>query len=124
MPRRAGVISLERRIRDAEGDLFGSLGVEIEESFVHLERTGLRLRTLAHGDGPPVILFHGVSLSAAVWAPLMGMLPRWRLLAMDLPGHGLSDPAAYVRGRVREHARALVDDVLDAFELDNAPVVG
>ena len=43
---------------------------------------------------------------------------------MDLPGHGLSDPAAFARGQVREHARALIEDILDALRLDEVPVIG
>ena len=46
------------------------------------------------------------------------------MLAVDLPGHGLSDAVRYRRGQVREHARALIDDILDALQLAHAPVVG
>jgi pimeloyl-ACP methyl ester carboxylesterase len=79
---------------------------------------------LAHGSGPPLVLLHGASLSAAVWAPLFRGLRGRRLLAVDLPGHGLSDPVVYRRTHIREHARQLIDDVLDALELDRAPLVG
>jgi pimeloyl-ACP methyl ester carboxylesterase len=51
-------------------------------------------------------------------------LRGFRLLAVDLPGHGLSDPVAFRRGQVREHARALIEDILDALGLDEAPVIG
>ena len=62
------------------------------------------MRVLAHGRGPAVVLLHGVSLSAAVWAPLFSRAPDFRLLAVDLPGHGLSDPVTVRRGHVRKHA--------------------
>jgi pimeloyl-ACP methyl ester carboxylesterase len=65
-----------------------------------------------------------MSLSAAAWVPLFRALSGWRLLAVDLPGHGLSDPNVYRRGHVREHARQLIDDILDGLALDQAPVVG
>jgi pimeloyl-ACP methyl ester carboxylesterase len=55
---------------------------------------------------------------------LFNALSGYRLLAVDLPGHGLSDPAGYRRGQVRQHARELIDDIFDALELDEAPVVG
>jgi pimeloyl-ACP methyl ester carboxylesterase len=51
-------------------------------------------------------------------------LRDFRLLAVDLPGHGLSDPTAFRRGQVREHARRLLDDILDALRLDGVPVIG
>ena len=71
-----------------------------------------------------MILLHGVSLSAAAWAPLFTALPNCRLLAIDLPGHGLSDPASYRRDHVRQDAHQLIEDIFDALGLEKAPVVG
>jgi pimeloyl-ACP methyl ester carboxylesterase len=116
--------SLERRIHDAERDLFAAVGADVEEFFIDLARTGLRVRVLAHGRGPAVVLLHGASESAAIWAPLFTELGQFRLLAVDLPGHGLSDPFAFRRGQVREHARQLIEDILDALGLDQVPVIG
>jgi pimeloyl-ACP methyl ester carboxylesterase len=116
--------NLERRIRDAEQNLFAAVGADFDEFFIELPRTGLRVRVLSHGHGPAVILLHGVSESAAIWSPLATQLPGFRLLAVDLPGHGLSDPAVFQRGRVRDQARQLVEDILDALELDKVPVIG
>ncbi len=108
----------------AEADLFETLGAEVDESFLDLATTAVRVRVLSHGSGPPLVLLHGVSLSAAAWAPMFNILSGRRLLAVDLPGHGLSGPAVYRRGHVREDARVLIDDILDALKLDHAPVVG
>ena len=116
--------NLERRIHDAEGNLFAAVGADVEEFVLELARTGLRIRVLSHGCGPAVVLLHGVSESAAIWAPLFTKLPHRRLLAVDLPGHGLSDPTAFRRGQVREHARLLIEDILDALRLDEVPVIG
>jgi pimeloyl-ACP methyl ester carboxylesterase len=116
--------SLEERIGAAEADLFETLGAEVHESFLDLATSAVRVRLLSHGSGPPLVLLHGVSLSAAAWAPMFNILSGHRLLAVDLPGHGLSGPAVYRRGHVREAARVLIDDILDALELDHAPVVG
>jgi pimeloyl-ACP methyl ester carboxylesterase len=116
--------NLERRIHDAESDLFAAVGADVEEFYLDLARTGLRVRMLSHGHGPAVVLLHGVSESAAIWAPLFRELRHFRLLAVDLPGHGLSDPMAFRRGQVREHARQLIEDILDALGLDEVPVIG
>jgi pimeloyl-ACP methyl ester carboxylesterase len=116
--------TLERRIRDAESDLFAAVDTKVEERFLDLERTDLRVRVLSHGSGAPLLLLHGASSMAAAWAPLFGPLQGFRLLAVDLPGHGLSDPVRYRRGRVREHTHRLIDDVVDALGLDDVPVVG
>ena len=117
-------MTLEQRIRSAETDLFHTVGAEVDESFLDLARTGASVRLLSHGSGPPLVLLHGVSLSAAAWAPLFTALSGWRLLAVDLPGHGLSDPDTYRSGQVRRRARDLIDDLFDALGLDDAPVVG
>ena len=116
--------NLERRIHDAEKNLFGAVGVGVEEFFLDLARTGLRVRVLSHGRGPAVVLLHGASESAAIWAPLFPELRGFRLLAVDLPVNGLSDPVTFRRGQVREHARALIEDILDALGLDQVPVIG
>jgi pimeloyl-ACP methyl ester carboxylesterase len=116
--------SLERRIRDAESDLFAVFETEVEERFLDLQRTDLRVRVLSHGSGPPLLLLHGAALMASAWVPIFGELQGFRLLAVDLPGHGLSDPVRYRRGHVREHAQRLIDDMVDALGLDDVPVVG
>jgi 2-hydroxy-6-oxonona-2,4-dienedioate hydrolase len=116
--------TLEGRIHDAEVNLFAAVGADVGEFFLELARTGLRVRVLSHGRGPAVVLLHGASESAAIWAPLFTKLRHFRLLAVDLPGHGLSDPTAFQRGHVREHARQLIDDILDALGLDEVPVIG
>ena len=52
------------------------------------------MRVLSHGSGVPLLLMHGVSLMAAAWAPLFAELQGFRLLALDLPGHGFRIPSA------------------------------
>jgi len=82
----------EQGIHAAEMKLFAAVGADVEEDFLELAQTGLRVRVLSQGSGPPVLLLHGVSLSAAAWAPLFPKLRHLRLFAVELPGHGLSDP--------------------------------
>ena len=115
---------LEQRIHDAERELFAATGADVGESVLELAQTGLRVRVLSHGHGPAVVLLHGVSESSAIWAPLFTKLRDFRLLAVDLPGHGLSDPVTYRRGQVREHTRRLLDDIFDALGLGEVPVIG
>ena len=61
--------NLDRRIRETESRLFAATGADVDEFFLELPRTGLRVRVLSHGRGPAVVLLHGVSESAAIWAP-------------------------------------------------------
>ena len=56
---------------------------------------GARLRYYVGGDGPPLILVHGLGGAAANWTLLApDLLSRHRLLVPDLPGHGGSSPLA------------------------------
>ncbi|HEY0179955.1 MAG TPA: alpha/beta fold hydrolase, partial [Dokdonella sp.] len=42
-----------------------------------------------HGDGPDLVLIHGWAMHGGVFAPLVERLaPRFRVHAVDLPGHG------------------------------------
>lgn len=54
---------------------------------------GARVKYLDYGDGPPLLLIHGM---AGTWTSWMANLPelgeRYRVIAVDLPGFGGSDP--------------------------------
>lgn len=57
----------------------------------------MRLATETFGQGPDLVLVHGWGMNAGVWAPLRDALgERWRVTAIELPGHGESgfDPEA------------------------------
>jgi pimeloyl-ACP methyl ester carboxylesterase len=51
---------------------------------------------LAHdrtGEGPPLVLLHGLGMSREVWRPVVPLLAREReVIAVDLPGFGQSSP--------------------------------
>lgn len=114
----------DHRIREAEVRLFARGGLQPEESFLDLNSAKVRLRVLSVGTGPPLVLLHGVSLAAAVWAPWLADLAGYRAHLVELPGHGLSGPAAYRAGAVRDHSLTLMDDLFDTLGLAAAPVVG
>ncbi|HEX9710415.1 MAG TPA: 2-succinyl-6-hydroxy-2,4-cyclohexadiene-1-carboxylate synthase [Candidatus Thermoplasmatota archaeon] len=68
-------------------------------------RDGLTLRVHERGAGPPVLLLHGFTGSVEAWGKrvLDGLAGTWRVLAVDLPGHGLSDaPRTPERCRLEE----------------------
>jgi pimeloyl-ACP methyl ester carboxylesterase len=117
-------MTLDHRIREAETRLFARHGLQPEESFLRLDSAKVRLRILSTGTGPPLVMLHGVSFAAAVWAPWLADLAGYRTLLVELPGHGLSGPAAYRPGSVRDHSLTLMDDLFGTLGLATAPVVG
>jgi pimeloyl-ACP methyl ester carboxylesterase len=45
------------------------------------------------GSAPTLLLVHGVGAARLVWAPVLAALAaRYHVLAVDLPGHGASEP--------------------------------
>jgi len=92
---------------------------------IPLAKHGVRLRVLDYGGGgPPVLCVHGVGMSAAAWAPLAAHARDLRLLAVDLPGHGLSDAFDYSGVDLRAHARDLLEGVVEELAVADAPVAG
>jgi pimeloyl-ACP methyl ester carboxylesterase len=54
-----------------------------------------RVRLVEAGQGPPVVLLHGLgSFGAEMLDALWPAAPGWRLVAPDRPGYGGSDPLA------------------------------
>jgi pimeloyl-ACP methyl ester carboxylesterase len=62
-----------------------------EERFADVR--GVRMRYYVAGEGPPLVLVHGLSGVATNWSELAPLLVRRRrVLIPELPGHGASAP--------------------------------
>lgn len=76
------------------------------------------------GQGHPLVLLHGSGAGATGWSnfrPNIGPLSeRFRVLAVDAPGWGRSDPAT---SDVYDHPKALLE-FLDELEIEKAALVG
>jgi pimeloyl-ACP methyl ester carboxylesterase len=108
----------------AEAALLAHYDVSATRRRLRLADPDLDVGLLETGSGEPLVLIHGSGMSAPTWAPLLARLSGRRVLAVDLPGFGLSDPHDY-RGRsLREHAVAQVSSLLDALELERAELAG
>jgi pimeloyl-ACP methyl ester carboxylesterase len=69
----------------------------LEERFAGVK--GVRMRYFVGGEGPPLVLVHGLGGGAANWTELAPLLARrHRLLVPDLPGHGGSSALPAVSG--------------------------
>jgi pimeloyl-ACP methyl ester carboxylesterase len=88
--------------------------------------SGERVRYRDQGDRnrPPLVLVHGYAASLDTWEPWVARLgERYRLISLDLPGHGLTEtPAEYAVST--ERYVAVVNAVADAAGLQTFSLAG
>jgi pimeloyl-ACP methyl ester carboxylesterase len=84
---------------------------------------GARLRYLDRGEGPTLVLLHGMACCWQWWLECLPELTeRFRVLAVDLPGFGDSTPLA--SGSSIPHQAGAVTALLDDLGIERAAVVG
>lgn len=78
------------------------------------------------GDAPKIVFVHGLGGSQSTWQMVLGELAdRYRVAAIDLPGHGQSDKSAPGAADYSVHGLATVTgEALRALRLTPAIVVG
>jgi pimeloyl-ACP methyl ester carboxylesterase len=113
-----------RELEQAEMRLFEIHDLPYECVRVRLADPSLDVAVRIIGEGPALLFVHGSGMSAATWAPLLQHVHGHRLIAVDLPGFGLSDPHSYAGRSLREHAVAQLTSLLDALDLDEVRVIG
>lgn len=98
------------------------------QSSSHRLASGGALRVLEGGEGPPVVLLHGRGHAAPMWFSYMTVLARGRrVLAVDLPGFGLSSPPEGPLSKAEDGVRFFtepVEELLLKLELGPMAVVG
>lgn len=73
------------------------------------------------GSGRPLVFVHGLTFSRATWLPIVERLaPRFRCIAIDLPGHGESTD----RRRALPAVAEAVHERLEALGVGGVVVVG
>lgn len=91
---------------------------------VDADGVGLACRVWDDAGAPTVVLLHGNGAHAGWWEPIVPFfVPGWRVVAVDLRGHGESDWAEPPRYRLIDY----VDDVvavLDALAPGPVPLLG
>ncbi|HEY1826524.1 MAG TPA: alpha/beta fold hydrolase, partial [Acidimicrobiales bacterium] len=100
-------------------------GVRREDAFGVDYRTlhGYRRAFIKAGDGPAILLIHGIGDSSDTWRPVLeGLARHHTVIAPDLLGHGRSEKpradysiAAYANG---------MRDLLSVLDVDRVTVVG
>lgn len=87
--------------------------------------TGSMLHVASAGadNAPAVVLLHSIATSAAMWeAQIAELASRYRVFAIDLPGHGLSAPLAG-EPAIAVYAEAVIA-TLDSLGVSRAAVIG
>ena len=124
---RAGRLKVRHDLHLGVGFLAATAGAADAEAALRFRvvptRVG-RISTMQAGEGPPVVLIHGLGATKASFLPTMDALaPRHRVIAIDLPGFG--DSVKPVGGGYDApfFANAVVA-LLDALGLEEAALVG
>lgn len=84
---------------------------------------GARVRYLDRGEGPTLVLLHGMACCWQWWLECLPELTdRFRVIAVDLPGFGDSTPLA--SGSSIPHQAGAVTALLDSLGIDRVAVAG
>jgi len=117
--------ALARRWQAGPEDLASaglSMPSDVEHHFVPTSDGG-RLHVVESGEGPPIVLVHGITLGVGVWVrQFRSLAGSHRVIAIDQRGHGqsIAGSGGYDFGR-------LADDLLEVLaerEVRGAIVVG
>jgi haloalkane dehalogenase len=85
---------------------------------------GHRLHYVDQGDGPPLLLLNGNPSWSFGWRDvILGLRDRFRCVAPDYPGFGLSQPAPGYDFRPVSHS-TLIEALVDHLRLDDMTVCG
>ena len=123
---RAGRLAVRRNLHLGVGFLAATSGRSDAGRlrFRTVGTRGAQVSLLEAGSGPAVLAIHGLGGTKGSFLPTVAALsPRFRVIAVDLPGFGDSDKPLGARYDARFFARAIVD-VLDALELERAHLIG
>jgi pimeloyl-ACP methyl ester carboxylesterase len=79
----------------------------------------------AAGSGPPVVLVHGLACGKRMWFhQFLALRSRFRVIAYDQRGHGLTDAPAVATEYSAGHLARDLEGVLDALKIERAAIVG
>lgn len=120
--RRAALLAAEDALLRAAAP-----GVAVERGEITTP-DGVRLRYLTCGEGEPLLLLHGRGSAGAQFAPIFAPLAaQRRVIALDLPGWGLSDKPPFTGRTARDALQVWMGGalaLLDALEIPQVDLLG
>jgi pimeloyl-ACP methyl ester carboxylesterase len=110
---------------DEVSELFDRVLSESPATGRHVElASGRQAHVIEAGAGEPLLLIHPGGTSSLLFLPLIERLTGLRVLAVDRPGFGLSDPIDLTRDSFRSEAVTWMSQVLDALGLETTALLG
>lgn len=96
-----------------------------EDQFITLpDGVRMRFRDTGDADLPTLLMVHGFSASLETWEPWVAELSgEYRMVRVDLPGHGMTQQPAGYRGAI-EPFRDAVEAFTAAHGLDRFTIIG
>jgi len=108
---------------DAEARLIRTMGIELQPR--HIRANGYDLNYVVVGDGPPLILIHGVNIGWGEWHLNIPDLARhFRVYALDLPGAGHSTSIDFLSSDLEKSFVDTVEAFIRLHDLHGAVLVG
>lgn len=83
---------------------------------------GVHVRVRVTGEGPPLLLVHGIGANLELWQPLIDQLDGYQIITLDNPGAGAST-VPWPAWRMPRYAQVL-DSVLEELGYDQVDVLG
>lgn len=100
------------------------LTYESTSRMVVTRRWAIHVNEAGVGHDETIILLHGSGPGATGWSNFSQNIPalaeHYRVIAVDMPGWGESDPVTW---QERDHSTALLD-LMDALAIDKATIIG
>jgi pimeloyl-ACP methyl ester carboxylesterase len=90
-----------------------------------IEIMDMRIHYRDEGEGPALVLLHGMGASLHTWDGWVEALGKdYRIVRMDLPGFGLSDPPAAGKGFTIEAGVRFMEAFLGALGIETCAMAG
>lgn len=84
---------------------------------------GINISYIDEGEGMPIVLVHGIPTSSFLWREMVvGLAAHGRVIALDLPGFGLSDPPVDGDYSISNYA-GLLESFLETLSIEGGVLI-